>query len=72
MEDGPKIFYIDIKTIDHVKKLTMFQGKMADFKGKKRSNHKDKERTILHVSLELLFLYEHMCNAISTSVLMCI
>ena len=55
-----------------LKSWTMFQGKMADFKGKKRNNHKDKERTILHVSLEILFLYEHMCNAISTSVLMCI
>ena len=55
-----------------LKSWTMFQGKVADFKGKKRNNHKDKERTILHVSLELLFLYEHMCNAISTSVLMCI
>ena len=28
------VFYIDIKTIEHVKKLTMFQGKMADFKSK--------------------------------------
>ena len=27
-------FYIDIKTIERVKKQVMFQRKMADFKGK--------------------------------------
>ena len=27
-------FYIDIKTTERVKKQTMFQRKMADFKGK--------------------------------------
>ena len=29
-----KTFYIDIKTIERIKKQTMFQRKMADFKGK--------------------------------------
>ena len=29
-----KTFYIDIKTIERVKKQTMFQKKMADLKGK--------------------------------------
>ena len=29
-----KTFYIDIKTIERVKKQTMFQRKMADLKGK--------------------------------------
>ena len=32
--NGLKTFYIDIKTIERVKKQTMFQRKMADFKGK--------------------------------------
>ena len=31
---GLETFYIDIKTITRVKKQTMFQRKMADFKGK--------------------------------------
>ena len=29
-----KTFYIDIKTIERVKKQSIFQRKMADFKGK--------------------------------------
>ena len=32
--NGLKTFYIVIKTIERVKKQTMFQRKMADFKGK--------------------------------------
>ena len=35
---GLKAFYIDIKTIELVKKQTMFQRKMEDFKGKHPKN----------------------------------
>ena len=34
MVNGLKTFYIDIKIIEHVKKQTMIQRKMADFKDK--------------------------------------
>ena len=33
-----KTFYIDIKTVEIVKNLTMFQRKMEDFEGKQPKN----------------------------------
>ena len=39
--NGLKTFYSDIKTIELVKKQTVFQRKMADFKGKQLKNYKN-------------------------------
>ena len=36
-----KTSFIDIETIKRVKKQTMFQRKIADFKGKQPENYKD-------------------------------
>ena len=66
--NGLKTFYIDIKTIERVKKQTMFQRKMADFKGKQPENYKHWKCTIY----KILSLYEHLCSTFFTSVLVCL
>ena len=59
--------YIDIKTIERVKKQIMFQRKMVDFKRKKPKNYKDWKWTIYMI----LSLYEHLGSAFSASVYVC-
>ena len=61
-------FYIDIKTIERVKKQAMFQRKTADFKSKYPENYKDRKCTIY----KILSLYKHLCSTFSISVLVCL